>query len=64
MEEPVNKGRWVGGVLRLVGKALVPHPIRCPQPLLPDSYPQWEEAPCRWEWVGCPAPRCHPGPVG
>lgn len=35
MEEPVNKGRWVGGVLRLMGRALVPHPTRHPYPPLP-----------------------------
>ena len=65
MVEPADKVMRVGGVLKLVGRAQAPHPVRCPLfPPLPDSYPQWEEALCRQQWAGCPAPQCHPGPEG
>lgn len=61
MEEPVDKSRQAGGVLRLADR----EPRALPpwlHPPPPDSYPQRTEALCRREWAGCPAHQWHPGP--
>lgn len=60
MEEPVDKSRQAGGVLRLADRAPVPAPMAAPPAT--DSYPQRTEALCRQEWAGCPAHQWHPGP--